>query len=848
MMKRPILTILIGYIIGIIWGLYINMSIVLLYFPTIFIYFLKSKLKKRKTKIYDNKLKLLSLKRYIRYLKIFLNQKVIFIILITSIISSTIIKIQDKNYDNLYTDGQELTIIATVISNKEEKEFKNVYKIRVDSIIETNHTKIEKTADKVKKYKNSQLILNVNKKQNIDLEYGYQIQLEGEFTKPSEKRNFGGFDYSNYLKSIKIHGSIKAEKISIISKNNVNIINSLANNIKLKITNNINKLMPEKYSSILLGLILGETQNIEDNMQENFKIANISHVLAISGMHITYIILGVEIILKKLLGKRKTRIITLFVLLIYMFITGFSPSIVRASIMGILVIMSKLIYRKNDIYTSIAFSLLILLIYNPFLIPNVGLQLSYLGTIGIIIFNKNIYNFFRSIKIRNRKIKYRINRKIILLVDNIKQILSVTFSAQIMILPILLYHFNLLGIYFFISNLFVSIIIGPVIIIGFICVIISFISIEIAKFFSGIVFLGIKVLILIAEVSNLPFSKIYIPTPRVWQIIIYYIFILIVNAIYRAINLKNPNYTEIRIKNLFSLMIYKFNQNKKKIIQIILIFLIISFIYNIIPKNLKIHFIDVGQGDSTFIITPNNKTILIDGGGNTSSEYDVGESVLLPYILDRGYTKIDYIFVSHFDQDHIGGILTILEELKVGQIFISKQIENSENYQNFLNIIKEKEINVKILKQGDKLEIEKNLYFDILWPNEEQIQENILNNNSLVFKLQYKDFSMLYTGDMEKIAEEKILTLYGKNVEKLKSTVLKIAHHGSKTSTTDKFLKVVNPKIGLIGVGKNNLFDHPASEVINRLNKLGTKIFRTDKNGEIIIHTNGKKIVLLKTN
>ena len=361
--------------------------------------------------------------------------------------------------------------------------------------------------------------------------------------------------------------------------------------MKLKISDNINKLMTEKYSSIFLGLILGDTKNIDETIQDSFKVANISHVLAISGMHITYIILGVELILKKPTGKRKTRIVTLFILIIYMFITGFSASIVRASIMGILVIISKLIYRKNDIYTSISFSLLILLIYNPFLVTNVGLQLSYLGTIGIIAFNKNIYNFFRNIKIKNKKIKYRINRKIILLVDNIKQILSVTFSAQIMILPILLYHFNMLGIYFFISNLLVSIIIGPLIIIGFICVIISFLSIEIAKFFSGIVLLGIKTLIFISDVSNLPFSKIYIPTPKIWQIVIYYIFILFTNIIYKAFSKRNPNYTEIRVKNIFALIKYKFNENKRRIIKIISFFLIIVFIYNIIPKNLKIHFV-----------------------------------------------------------------------------------------------------------------------------------------------------------------------------------------------------------------------------------------------------------------
>lgn len=827
MNKRPILTILVGYIIGIIWGLYNEFSIVLLYFPIIAIYFFISKFRNRKTKIQNNKLKLLSLKRYVRYLKIFFNRKVIFIVLITSIISNTIVKIQNKNYDNLYEDEQKLILVATIVSNKEEKEFKNVYKIKVDKVINQNTSK---------DYENSQLLLNVDKNEDINLKYGDKIYIKAEYTKPSTKRNFGGFDYSSYLKSINVYGTLKAEEIRMISENNVNMISLLSNKVKLKITDNINKLMPEKYSSIFLGLILGDTKNIEESIQNSFKIANISHVLAISGMHITYIILGVELILKKILGKRKTRIVTLFILIIYMFITGFSPSIVRASIMGILVIISKLIYRKNDIYTSIAFSLLILLIYNPFLITNVGLQLSYLGTIGIIVFNKNIYNFFRNIKIKNKKIKYRINRKIILLVDNVKQILSVTFSAQIMILPILLYHFNMLGIYFFISNLLVSVIIGPIIIIGFICVIISFISIEIAKFFSGVVLLGIKILIFISEVSNLPFSKIYISTPRVWQIIIYYIFILIVNIIYNAFSLKNPNYTEIRVKNLFSLMKYKLNQNKKKIVKVILFFSILIFIYNIIPKNLKIHFVDVGQGDCTFIVTPCNKTILIDGGGSTSKEYNVGESVVLPYILDRGYTKIDYLFISHFDQDHVGGILTILEELKIGKIFISKQIENSENYQKFLSIVKDKKINVKIVKQGDKIKIEKNLYFDILWPIEEQIQENVLNNNALVFKLQYNDFSMLFTGDIEEIAEEKILTLYGKNVEKLKSTVLKIAHHGSKTSTTEEFLKVVNPKICLIGVGENNMFGHPADEIIKRLEEFGLQIFRTDENGEISIY------------
>ncbi len=809
MKERPILIAVIGYMIGILWGLYFNFSVALFYIFIAAIYLIL------KTFLSKNKWNILSPRRYFRYIKIFFNRKSIYLIIIISIISNLIVNFQNEKYENVYKDGEELTLIAIVDSNKEEKEYKDTYKIKTEN-------------------KDTNLILSVNKNKDIELEYGDKILIKGEFVEPSESRNYGGFDYKEYLKSIKIHGTIKADSIEILAKNSNNLIFTFANNINLKIKENINKLIPEKYSAIFTGLILGDTSKVEEEVNEDFKIANISHVLAISGMHITYIVMGIEFVLKKGIGKRKTRIITIIILVIYMFITGFMPSVVRSSIMGIIMLISKLIHRKNDIWTSISLSLLILLIYNPFLILNVGLQLSYLGTIGIVCFNKNVYNFLRKLKIRNKKIKYRINRKFILFMDKIKEMLSVTLSAQIVILPILLFNFNILGIYFFISNILVSVIIGPIIIVGFVCILISFISIEIAKILSIFMSVGIQILISISEISHLPFSKIYIPTPKVWQIVIYYICVIVINRIYIAFNLKNPDFTSIRIRNLVALLKFKFRQNRNKVLKVLIVFVSLLFILNIIPKKLKIHFVDVGQGDCTFITTSQNKTILIDGGGSMSEEYDVGKSTLLPYILDRGYTKLDYVFISHFDQDHVGGILTILEELRVGQVYISKQEQDSENYQKFLKIVEDKKIQVKVLKQGDCLKIEKNLYFDILWPIEEQIQENVLNNNAMVMKLRYGKFSMLFTGDIEAIAEEKILDFYKEKGEYiLKSDVLKVAHHGSKTSTTQSFFEKVNPKICLIGVGKNNMFGHPTAEVLERIN--GTKIYRTDEDGEIIL-------------
>lgn len=192
-----------------------------------------------------------------------------------------------------------------------------------------------------------------------------------------------------------------------------------------------------------------------------------------------------------------------------------------------------------------------------------------------------------------------------------------------------------------------------------------------------------------------------------------------------------------------------------------------------------------------------------------------------------------------------------MEELKIRTAIISKQGEDSENYKKFKEIVKKKKIKVSVVKKGDRLNIEKGLYFDILWPNNERIiQENILNNNSIVCELHYKNFSMMFTGDIEEIAENQILNDYKNNINIFNSTVLKVGHHGSKTSSTQEFIEVVKPKIALIGVGENNKFGHPSDEVLERLERLGTKVYRTDQMGEIALNidNNGRiKINIQKT-
>ena len=231
-----------------------------------------------------------------------------------------------------------------------------------------------------------------------------------------------------------------------------------------------------------------------------------------------------------------------------------------------------------------------------------------------------------------------------------------------------------------------------------------------------------------------------------------------------------------------------------------------------------------GQGDCTIIRTKYNKTVLIDSGEGNSDKYDYGKSVVLPYLLSHNISKIDYLIISHFDSDHAGGAFYILENLKIENIVIGFQAEKYENCVEFIKLAKEKKVNIIGLKTNDILEIDKETYFKVLFPDiEKTIVENKINNNSLVLKLMYKEFSMLFTGDIEELGEKAIL----KNDEKLiKATVLKVAHHGS----------------AVIGVGSKNNFGHPNQEVIDRLEKYKIQIFRTDKNGEISIYTDGYKI------
>ena len=746
------------------------------------------------------------------------------------------IHILENNYNGISSKiPEELTIKALITSNASEKEYKYTYTVTVSEI---NGEKLEKDI---------QLMLNIkkNKIKKDAPKFGNIVEITGTYEEPSTARNYKGFDYRQYLKSRNIYGTIDCEKYEIIATNKINVASNIVNYVQNNIKENMFNILDEEQSALCVGILIGDREKISDITEDNFKKSNLTHMLAVSGSHITYIIVALTTILSKT-NRKFSLIITILFLLFFTVLTGFTASVLRASIMGIITLLASILHRKSDTINNLGISSIIILIYNPYLLVDAGFLLSYAGTIGIILFSKKISNgisiivnkinpnLFNIEQNNNSKILFvkSIIEKIILYVNSS---LSVTLSANIVIIPVMAYMFSTISFTFWISNILAGPVMEVVTIFGFIVYFISIIFPILAQFLGIALNLLLTVLLKIAEISSkIPGASIYIKTPSIYMCVIYY---LIIYILFNMQAIKQI----IRKKAIFRLYAIKAKKQREKILVIAILFTILvnSIIY-VTDKNIKIYFVDVGQGDCTLIQTSGRKNVLIDGGGSEFGSFDVGKSTLLPYLLDRGITKIDYMMISHFDSDHIGGLFYIMENLRVDNIIISKQGESSENLKKFIEILQsnirgsKNKTNVILVKKGDNIKIDNSSYFEILFPEEELINDNILNNNSIVAKFVSNNFKMLFTGDIEEIAENRLCELY-KSTNKLQADIIKVAHHGSKTSSILNFLELVKPKIALIGVGENNNFGHPNDAVLKRIKDLGAHIYRTDQMGEISI-------------
>lgn len=663
-MKRIVATLTIAYIIGIIIGLYKTICIIPFF---ITIYFLVNIFTTGKNLIKRNKYKIL-----------------VFIICISLGIFS--IKIYNSKwndiYDNTFNNIESNEVIAEIINLEKETKYQKTFKIK---ILNKNYLQ----------NKFFLLKINTNKKLCKGMKLGSIIIFNGEFQEVQRSRNFGGFDYQEYLKSKNIYGVIKWKNGKIKNVSKISKISTAY--IKNIIIEKAYINMREDDANFFLALSIGYKTGLSKEIKDSFSKNNLSHMLAISGMHISYMLAIVNLLLKPLKSKAKS-IITIIILLFFMQLTGNIASVTRSCIAVILSLIAPMIYRKSDQITNLALSALFILIQNPYSIKDVSFIFSYTATIGIIfiypIIKVKIEEFIIN-KIPAKQIK--VNEYTILLnnimfkaLNFIKETVAVTIASNIVLIPLIVYNYNSVSLIFIFSNLIIIPFFMICIILSLILLITNFISTKINSLVYEIFSLLTNKIILISKLmSNISIFNVLIITPSIISMICSYIIIIL--WIYFE---KNKWIAHIVFNHIKQII------NMKKIATIILLFItIIFFIYVIKEKNLRIYFVDVGQGDCTLIVTPNNKKILIDGGGSEGNDYDVGKSVLLPYLLDRKIKTLDYIIVSHFDSDHVGGLLTIMEELKVDNVIVCKQGEDSKNYEEFKKIVKEKKLKVIIVKK-----------------------------------------------------------------------------------------------------------------------------------------------------
>jgi competence protein ComEC len=645
-------------------------------------------------------------------------------------------------------------------------------------------------------------------------EYGQKVAIEGELAVPRTGRNPGGFNYKEYLAQSGVAATIFVRRENLRSEglDNINPAVKAGYFLRKNIVNTINRSLPAEQAGLLNGMLIGYREGLTDDLQGAFSDSGLSHIMAVSGANVAFIVFPLLFVLRKLRVKQAAaNIITIAVLVVFVLITGADPSVLRAVIMAVVILVAQIVRRETDIYTSIALAAIILMLSNPFTIFNIGFQLSFAATLSIVLF----YKYIQSV-IKNR-----------FLPEVFSSVIAATLAAQCGVLPITLYYFNSLSVISLLTNVIVVPLTGLITVLGMLMAAAGSVAIVLSQLLGYINFCLLSfVLMVVKFAASLPFAVIVTKTPALWQIIAYYCLILFF-LWYKPLK-------KIKVG------INWYAAGTAVLWLVILVPLIL-------PKPLEVVFLDVGEGDSAFIRTSSGRTVLIDGGGSSGGfkqETNIGETTVIPFLLDYGVTKLDLVIATHGHDDHIQGLIPVLEDFKTETLVIP--LTDGDEFDSILGTIKDKEIKLNKLnklRNGDVVRLDSDTFIDVLNPGENNYSsKSYLNNTSLVLKLHYKDVSMLFAGDAESEVEEQLAD----GDYALTADILKAAHHGSDTSTAQSFLDEVNPKAVVVSVGKNS-FGHPSPSVLDRINAMGISLFRTDEDGAIIIKTYGKKLEIKKT-
>ena len=653
----------------------------------------------------------------------------------------------------------------------------------------------------------TQVLLIDKEKHNIFV--GDLLKINGILTIPQPIRNPGQFDYKSYLSKQGISAICRDFELVTIKSNTQLNVNKFFAQCRNKISGLIDKSIAKPYSGFAKGLVLGAKDELDTELKTRFRDIGVVHILAVSGLHVGFILLILHALCSLLRIQNGWRVFLISLgLIFYMGLTGWPASVIRAGTMAILYIFGQYREKKIDPWNIVGCTAFGFLLFQPHSLFDLGFQLSFSAVVGIlyVISRKPI------IEVKFKRIgKWCENTKF----RHIFDLFLVTMGAQLGTFIPISFYFGQIPVFAWIANLLIVPLTGfalnSALLSAILFPISEFISTTYGEASWGIMWLMDHFGILLKQCISLNYST------RGLSITLFFCVVI--------------------------LLLLVFSFQRKRYWQHIVIILLLGANIWVLEKLLThdevvVTFLDVGQGDA-IVIEYQDKTILVDVGYKGFGK-DYGKKVVHPFLNFKGIHDIELIVMSHPHADHIGGLSSILNEIKIHQIWDTYNDYKSTMYEQYLSIIDSLEIPIVIPKSGDIYKM-KDMYLTVIYPDSIQSMETYnINNASIVFRLNYFENSILFTGDAELEAEAII-----DNVDdKLNVDIIKCGHHGSKTSSSPSIVNFTSAEYCVVSAGEGNRYNHPSEEIMNRWKSAGTEILRTDKNGAIMFFLNGTDITL----
>ncbi len=665
--------------------------------------------------------------------------------------------------------------------------------------------------------------------------YGDVLEVQGNLETPPE---FPDFSYRAYLAARDIHTMLRLPHVQVLAEGQGNPVYAVLYTFKAHAQATIAGIIPDPEASLLTGILLGNERGIPASVQEAFARTNTAHVIAISGFNIAIIAGYLSQAGQRLFGRRRAVYFVVAGIVAYTVLVGASPSVVRAAIMGGMGVVALHLGRQNDALNAVAVSASLMTLHNPFALWDVGFQLSFAATLGLILLVPRFQTLTQALLGRFLP-GDRAEQAIGLVNDAV----IVTLAAQVATWPIIVYNFRQLAALGMIANFLVLPAQPAVMIWGGLATIAGLIFQPAGQALGWVAWLFLAYTIRMVEAAaQLPFAFVTVDNVPMLVPAMYYALLLtilsgsrfrfVVSALARQGRGGpiTPKGAEAPTTNLTRTLLSKLNWRPSARILLTVGVVVVALVWLAAfmqPDGLlHVVFVDVGQGDGIFITTPGGRQIVVDGGPSPSMMASaVGRR--LPF-WDR---SLDLVVLTHPNEDHLAGLLPLIERYTVDFVLAGGGESRAPSYARWRSQVERRSQPPVVPRAGMRIDLGDGAWVEVLNPL--GVPTGDENDDSAVLRLGLGEVTFLLTGDLEETGEELLL----RSGQTVQSTVLKVGHHGSRGSSSARFLEAVQPQVAVISVGQNT-FGHPAPEVLARLE--GTRLFRTDRDGSVEMTTDGK--------